>query len=176
MQLIRLSFNNIHTPMMCDDDGTLWCTSPAVCRALQIHKSTLSELYRTHSDEFDCLRVSNSDSKKFLDQHRVEFGIRRLRKDMRLWSEDDLIVIAMLSRSPVSKEFRQELKKFVKANAVREVLKDYVTKEQYNELVERMASFEQLMSEGQPALSQSAAAAGSALNAHKKLRHLRRVE
>jgi hypothetical protein len=111
--------------------------------------------------------VRKSDAIPFLKEHKVEFGLKYVRGDMRLWTEDDMILVAILSHAPSSKEFRKDLVQFIKANAV----KDYVSREEYDSLLERLKALESAV----PALQVAASAAGTALQAQKGTRHLRLV-
>lgn len=135
MKLVRWSFNGLHMPMMQDGNGDLWCTSKQLCEGLGITESALRELRRTNKDEFELLSVRKCDAKEFFSEHKIEFGIKRIRKDMSLWSETDMLMVAILSRSGVSRKFRREWIQFVKANAKREVLTTHVSKEAYDKLL-----------------------------------------
>src|ERR1019366_8727176 len=117
MRLVRWEFNNLHMPMMADQAGDLWGTSQQLCGALGITKQALHEIKKRHLDEFELLRSTDSGPKEFLTENKVEFGIKRVRPNMVMWSENDMILVAILSRSSVSKEFRKELVDFIKANA-----------------------------------------------------------
>lgn len=92
---------------MMDIEGELYCTSKAICGALGVHEETLRSIYNRHTKEFALLSVSNCNAKEFLQQNRVEFGVKRVRGDMRLWSEDDMLTFAFHSKSDVSLEFRK---------------------------------------------------------------------
>jgi prophage antirepressor-like protein len=158
----------MHTPMMENEEGELFCTSLGLCSALGIPLDALDKLAMRHKDELSPLRLTDRTSKEFFQEHRVEFGITRVRSDLRLWSELDMLAVATYSRSPVAKEFRREMWQFVKKNAT----KNYVTREEYNQLLSRVEPF----LAAQPALQVAASAAGLALNAQKGTVHLRRVK
>ena len=176
MRLVRWAFNNLHLPMMEDAQGKLYCTNQALTSALGLSPATLRELYAQHKEEFEGACVSSPDAKEFLQRHKTEFGIRRLREDMHLWSEEDMIVIAVLSRSPIGVEFRRGIVQLVKSNAKR----GYVSKEQYDrDLGELRGQLQYLMEavqQSQPALQTAASAAGSALQAQRDTKHLRSVK
>jgi prophage antirepressor-like protein len=122
MKLVRWEFNGLHVPMMADKDGLLYCTSKQLCEALGITKQALHEVKRRHADEFSLLRSTESGPKEFLTENKVEFGIKRVKSDMVLWPEDDMILVAMLTRSSVSKEFRRQLVLHIKANAKKDMV------------------------------------------------------
>lgn len=122
MKLVRWSYNNLHMPMMSDDNGDLWCTSKQLCEALGLKDSTLRELKRVNSEEFELLSVIVPDAKEFLAENKAEFGLKRVRKDMTLWSEDDMVTVAILARSPIARAFRKELKTLIKQNAIKNTI------------------------------------------------------
>jgi hypothetical protein len=158
--------------MLADEDGELYCTSKMLCTALSINEKALQATYLRHKDEFSSTSAANCSAKEFLLANKVEFGISRVRDDMRLWNEDDMLIFAILSKSTVSKEFRSHLRKFIKENARR----GYVTAEEHKALAERMSVLEDLVLHAQPALTNAASAAGAALAAQKGTRNLRLVK
>ncbi len=127
--------------MMEDDSGNLFCTSKALCEALRINDDTLRKTASRHQDELTSLSVTNSHAKEFIKNHREEFGVQRVRSDMRLWSEEDMILIAITARSSESKEFRSKLIRFIKENARR----DTVSRDQHDQLVARLDKIEEFI-------------------------------
>lgn len=119
MKLVRWSYNNLHMPMMSDDNGDLWCTSKQLCGALGITENSLRLLKNGHKEEFDDNCVSKTNAISFLKENKTEFGVKYVRGDMTLWSEDDMITVAILARSPIARAFRKELKTFIKQNAIK---------------------------------------------------------
>lgn len=134
MKLVRWSFNGLHMPMMMDQSGILWCTSKQLCDGLGVDGDTLRWMRKNHRDEFEGLSVNEIHAKEFLLKNKIELGIKRVRKDMSLWSENDMILVALLARSSASKQFRRELVAFVKENAIRDVLTGYVRREDYDKM------------------------------------------
>jgi prophage antirepressor-like protein len=169
---VRWSFHNLHIPVLENEKGQLYCTSKALCAALGIKASTLRSTAKNHSHLLQGLSVHNLDAKEIVDQHRVEFGILRIRKDMRLWNEVDMVTIAQRSNSPAAIEFHFAVNQLIRDNARR----DYVSRDEYERLLTVVEELRQLVMASQPGLQQSASAAGSALQAHKKIKHLRRVK
>lgn len=179
MELIGMFFNHLIVHMLdSEEDDMLWTTSAAVCKALEIKKSALRNLYARNQDEFESVTLSDAKEpfQKFFQENKDAFDIRRMRKDTRLWSENDVILIAMLCRSSISKEFRREFVKYIKQNAINRVLKDFVTREEFEQLLEETAQLRGMLSGAQPDLARNASAAGAALRAHRTIRHLRRVK
>src|SRR5690348_769703 len=111
MKLVRWSFHNFQVPMMEDEEGHLWCTSAALCGALGLNKRTFQTIYLVHKDHFGdhTLRALDPSTKAFLVEHRDEFGVSRLRGDLRLWSDNDMLWFAAKSNSPAAREFVGEL-------------------------------------------------------------------
>ncbi len=183
MKLIQWSFHNISMPMMEDDEGELYCTSEILCSSLGITKEALKQVAQRHADELAGLRVTNCNSKEFIINNKEQLGIRRLRKDMRLWTEDDMLLIAMFSKSGVSKEFRQELLRFIKTNARRgyvsieqhEALSARLlaTQEDHQAVVTRLEKLESIVELSLPALKEAASAAGTALAAQRGTKAIR---
>jgi hypothetical protein len=169
MKLTKWENDRMLMPMMEDENGTLYCTSSSLCQALQINESTLRSVYERHSDEFSELSVSNCNAKEFLQGNRASFGIQRVRDDLRIWTEDDMLMFAVLSKSNLSKEFRKDFIKFMKMNARR----GYVSREEYEALATRFSDLEDHINYIMPSLKASASAAGVSLSAHRKTKGLR---
>jgi hypothetical protein len=53
MKLVQWEFHNIKMPMIEDDQGNLFCTSKALCEALQTAEVNLRNVYAKNRDEFD---------------------------------------------------------------------------------------------------------------------------
>lgn len=135
MKLVRWTYNNLHIPMMAGNNGDLWCTSKQLCGALGTTELALRLLRKRHADEFDANCVSKSNAILFFKENKVEFGVKYVRGDMALWSEDDMILVAILSRSDMSKQFRKDLRAFIKEHAKKDLLSGYVKKDDYNNLL-----------------------------------------
>ena len=97
MKLVRWTYNNLHIPMMSDSQGELWCTSRQLCGALGLEPKALRELKRRNIEEFEFLSATENGAKEFLKENKTEFGIRRVRQDITLWSEDDMVTVAILA-------------------------------------------------------------------------------
>lgn len=169
MKLIQWSFHNIHMPMLEDDNGELFCTSETLCESLGITKESLRQYSKRYADELSGLSVNEFNAKEFIAENKEKLGIQRLRKDLHIWTENDMLIIAMLAKSDVSKEFRWELLKFIKTNARR----GYVSQEQYQYLATRLDKLEAAVEYAKPVLEEYASAAGMALVAQKRTKGLR---
>lgn len=157
--------------MMEDEHGSLFCTSKQLSDALQCPEATLRSVRKRHADEFTDLSVSECNAKEFLGRHRSEFAISRMRKDLTVWTEDDMILVAILSKSQVGKEFRRNLVSFIKANARKNYVHASVHEQLREEHEKLRADVDNIMSY----LDMTASTSGKLLNAQKQTKHLRLV-
>ena len=182
MKLVRWEFMGLHMPMMEDEAGELFCTSKALLEALGINKDVVDHIVSRHGKELGTLRAENCQSKEFLQKHKVELGILRVRQDMRLWSEDDMLTFAFHAHSDKSLEFRKQLRQFIKANAKR----GYVSEEQFNlmrgelrteldAVRSELRAIVDKVSKYGPAADAAASMAGKALRAQRDTKPLRLV-
>lgn len=171
MKLVRWEFMGLHMPMMEDENGELFCTSKAIYDALGISKDDLDHIVSRHSEEFGSLRLTDCQSKEFFQKNKAEFGIQRVRSNMRLWSEDDMLTFAFHSKSTLSLEFRTKLRKFIKQNAKR----GYVSQDAFEQLKGQLSELQQLVLQYLPAANEAASHAGRSLRAHRETKPLRLV-
>lgn len=164
MKITRWSFHNLHMPMIEADDGTLYCTTKQLADALGVTEVHVREIKRLHKDELDTVRVNEIGAKDFLLRNKAEFRIERVKSDMNLFTEDDMIGIAMIARSTVSKAFRKELIKFVKENAKR----DMVPMSVHEAAMQRLDNLEAIV-------LGHVSQAGKTLNEYKSVKHLQLV-
>ncbi len=171
MKLVRWEFNNLHVPMMEDDQGNLFCTTKQLASALNCPEDTIRRIRRRHEDELADVSKTFCLAKEFLESHKAEFAIGRMRKDLTVWTEDDMILVAILSKSQVGKEFRRNLVSFIKANA----RKDYVQASVHERLREEHAKLRADVDSIMSYLDMTASTSGKLLNAQKQTKHLRLV-
>jgi len=171
MKLVHWEFQGLHVPMVEDDNRELYCTSKAICGALGMKEGHLWKITSLHSKELSELSLTNSKAKDFLQENRIAFGITRMRKDMRIWSEDDMLTFAFHSGSDKSMEFRKNLRQFIKRHAAR----NYVTQEQYQELDDKLGLVLDVVKRYYPAANKTASLAGSMLRAQRETKHLRNL-
>lgn len=126
MKLVNWSFNGLEIVMMESPEGVLYCTSKQLSAALGVGESAVRTVRLRNKDEFNSLSVTKRDAKEFLAQVKDALGIKRLRADIYLWSEDEMILAAILTRSTVSKEFRKGLIQFVRDNARKNMVENEV--------------------------------------------------
>jgi prophage antirepressor-like protein len=169
MKYFLWQFQDLNIPMMLDDNRTLYTTTPILASALGVDEGTLRQIYQRHQDEFDGNCVTDSDAISFLSENRKTYGLTYVRGDMHLWSEDDMILFAGLSRTPVGKAFRKEMVKAIKAQA----RKGLVTEEYFDSVVSQLLARVSVVEAAQPALDRAASAAGTMLQAQKHTKGFR---
>jgi prophage antirepressor-like protein len=159
-------FQNLNVPMMENGSDTLYTTTQVLAGVLGVTANNLVALYHLHKDEFDDARVNTLHANEFLQQHKEQFGVRRVRQDMHLWTEDDMILFAALSRSDQGKAFRKAMKELVKQQA----RKTLITKEYFDNVVSPLVQQNQALQarvdtieEAQPHLKHIAKTAGQML-------------
>lgn len=105
--------------------------SPAVLAGvLSIPEATIRKVRSRHADEMESECVTDRHALEFLKKHKVEFGFgRSIRKGIILISQMDMLIIAQLSKSQTSKEFRKKFAQFMIENGRR----DYVHKDRYEQ-------------------------------------------
>lgn len=172
MRLVKWEFRGMVMPMIEADDGVLYCTSVTLQRALNICNSSIRKIWSRHGDELEArtgLSLTDCQTKEFVAQHKEEFGIRRLREDIHFWCEDDMLMLAILSKADASKAFRKELIRFIKEQA----RKEYVLRSIYDETSARLTAIEEILRSAGFALKENASTAGKLLNQQKDTKHLR---
>lgn len=169
-------FQNLNVPMMEDANGTLYTTSPILASLLQVTEDNLRMVYQNHQDEFDGLSVSDIYANDFLRQNKEVFGIQRVRADLHVWSEDDLILFAAFANSSQGKEFRKAMKELVKQQA----RKTLITKEYFDAVVSQLVAKNielqarvDAVEAAQPHLRNIASNAGKLLNDQKHTKPFR---
>jgi len=171
----------LYMPMMEDEKGELFCTTGQLTKALGITQTALYSVVTRHRDELDLLSLAKREAKEFIKKNRVEFGVARVRNDMHLWSEKDMVVVALLSKSTVSKDFRTNLSLFIRENATRDLVHVSVLEAARSQMLEdrsvmmeeldrqrgRLDSMQQVIERFIPASDRAASAAGQMLQARQ---------
>lgn len=172
MAYIAWRFRSLVVPMIMGNDGVLYTTSKAICAGLGIEATSLMHIYGRAPSRFSTLTMTQSHAKETFVEHRKEFGIVRLREDMRVWTENDMIRFAACATSEAAEDFMQGVIELVKANAKI----GSVTKEEHESLQQEVRDIKNTLSEMQQVLNDAASFAGKELNLHKKTRSLRLVQ
>ena len=170
MQLITLSIQGLSVTMV-EIDGMLWCSNSMAAQGLGCSEQNLLQTYQRHKKEFsDSSTLSCRVSE--LRPHAEALGAKQIRKNTRFWSEDDLLVLAVLSRTDIGVEFRKEFVKLMKANARRDLFtKDQMEMFMMNatkELREELKELKEFVGYARPTLERASSAAGTALNAFRR--------
>lgn len=172
MKLVKWEFQGLTMPMMADESGELYCTSKAICDALGANESNLRDVYSRHADEFGKNCVSNCDANSFLKENKAVFGVKYIRGNMRLWSEDDMLTFGFFLKTDASKEYRRQLRQFIKAHA----RVNTVSREEHEQLKGRLEYIENLLMASMPAVKSTASMAGRMLRTQRDTKHLRLVQ
>jgi hypothetical protein len=162
MKILDWKSENFCCAMVEDEERQMWTTTSGIAVALGIEPRSVLQLYQRRKAHFDELSGSNRTAKEevlaFLAQHQQHFGIRRMRPDLHLWSEDDVLTMAVLCNSPQALRAKKEFLQFIKSNMRRE----YATLQtQYDEVLRRLM----LIEEALPAVQKLRSAAGVSLAA-----------
>ena len=115
---------------MIELDGELYCTGKMLADTLNIDESTIRQMYKSHKAEFNVTKP-HVDIKALRELIGYNIGNRA-----KLWAEEDMILIAILSKSKKSKEFRKSIIKLIKERATI----GYVTEEEYLREIESIRS------------------------------------
>ena len=162
MKILDWKSENFCCAMVEDEERRMWTTTAGVAGALGIEQDSALNLYHRNKAHFEdttpSLRGDKESVVAFLTQHQKHFGIKRMRANLRIWSEDDVLTLAVLCKSPQALKAKKEFLQFIKSNMRRE----YATLQtQYNELLHRLM----LVEEALPAVQKLRSAAGSSLAA-----------
>jgi len=117
MNLVKYTLCDIEL-VMVDIEGTLYCSTPQLEKVFGADHSNLSKLVRRYPNEFsqttiEALTGYNVPRKEIIEA----LEIKRLRKNTRLWSEDDVIGITWLVRSDIARQCRAQFKEILKQHA-----------------------------------------------------------
>ena len=178
MKVSNYTFRNLYFPLLHLDNGSRFGLTNGLAHALGIDPHALRTVFKRHEDEFDSNCATDCDAIEFLKENKVQFGLKYVRGDMRLWSLHDMILMALLSRTSVSKEFRRDIISYVEENAHEEIVAIGMERDEavrkYNALIEetrgmhgRLENLEELVARMQPATQAVASAAGAVLSAQK---------
>lgn len=138
MKLVKWKFNSLEVPMI-EIEKELYCTSKAICGALNVNLTALTMCYQRNLLEFGSpLDSQNVSLREFLKEHKEYLGIKRVKADLNLWSEQQMFLFAVHISSPSSIQFREELWSFIKQH----VQVSTVTLDMYRELESRNESLE----------------------------------
>lgn len=167
MRLVTWSFQSLQIPMIETEDGSMFCTSGALCSALGLTTAQLRKVRERHKDRLQPSCVTDCHAARFIQDHLASFGLNHVRGDMLLWSLDTALGVAFHVHTSTAWAFHQAAIKLIKEHATREV----VPLSKYEELLQRVERLEQITLDSREALRVAASAAGATLNAHKEALH-----
>jgi prophage antirepressor-like protein len=171
MNVIPWKFRNLIIPMALVG-GRLYTTTQVLAKALGVSYDAIYHSYLRNKDRLEKLNLTNCQAKEVFAQNKEAFGIKRLRADMHVWSESQMIFLAFNCRSEQGQEFSDAVIDLViqearanmhtdeeMAQAVTQVQMQYTS-----EIADMKARLDAL--EG--ATTAAASAAGTGLNAFKR--------
>lgn len=177
-QFIMETINNLSIPMLSIDED-LYITQHNLSKMLGVEQKTLRNTFNNRVDEFDGVRAHSMGANDFIRENKHLLGVKRVRDDMHLWTEDDMITFAMLVRGKKGLLIRKELKAAIKSNAKRQT----VSQEKYDELVSQLATLREEVCQlsqikeefelARPFLEEIASMAGKTLQAQRGTKPLR---
>ncbi len=132
MRLLQWSYNGLIVPMLEDEEGHIFTTGPILRAALGMEDDALRAIASRHRHRFDWSQsvTIRHTLTEFLRHNRELFGLSYVRRDIKLWSDADMINVAFLSNSPLATSFRQGIIELVRQQA----RKDYVSLETFEKV------------------------------------------
>lgn len=186
MQLIRTEFQHKTLPMLMDANSMMYTVTKVVALALAVTEDDLVHFRIKHQNRLQNVRLPDLHAKEFFQVNREEFGIKRVRNDMILWSIADIMFATSRINTPEADVYRKEFSRVIIEN----VRKSLITYEQWEQMLQGMKreaqEREEKMAQKMEALQRDidaarisaqsfATAAGVALAAQRGTRHLRVV-
>lgn len=163
MRIVNWKFDSLEVVMIEDDQGELYTPSSVLAKALGVSTDDLRNRYIANKIEYDGLSAGSIYAKEFIKLNKHLLGVRRVREDLHLWSESDMILHAMYSRTPQGRRFRKDLIAFIKQHAVR----SGVYQEQLDALRAEIEELRQVVSSTGKARDRAASLAGAGLQVHR---------
>lgn len=164
MRIVNWKFDSLEIVMIEDDQGELYTPSSVLAKALDVTDNDLRYLYNAHKEEYDGLSASRLRAKEFIKLNKHLLGVRRVREDLHLWSESDMILHAMHSRTQQGRKFRKDLIGFIKQHATR----SSVYQEQLDVMRTEIEELRRVVEASGEARNRAASLAGAGLQAHRK--------
>jgi len=167
---------DVIVPMIEDDNGQLWGTNKTVSRMLGISEDNIRHIYGAHREEFEPsslekLSMRDPHAKEFLHEHRAEFDIGRIRKDMNFWTDDDILTFCYKATGQKAIEIRRKFTKFIKEHSRRHT----VSKEEFEALQNQVSTLVEFISRHLPAVESTASLAGRTLRMQRDTKPIREM-
>lgn len=173
MNVILWKFRNLTIPM-AQVGGRLYTTTQVLSKALGVSYDAIYQSYLRNKERLQNLNLTNCQAKEIFAQNKEAFGIKRLREDMHVWSEAQMIFLAFNCRSEQGQEFSDAVIELVQQEArsgmhTDEEMAQALTalQMQYAPELEDLKARIAAMEAG---YTIAASAAGSGLNAFKRVR------
>jgi hypothetical protein len=149
---------------MVDIEGVLYCSTPQLERVFGADHSNLSKLVRRYPHEFSQTTIEALTGYDVPRKEIIEaLEIKRLRKNTRLWSEDDVIGITWLVRSDIARQCRAQFKEILKQHARREYMPADQVEAMMRELKSQIAPLQAAVAELMADRKEMASYAGRSL-------------
>lgn len=176
MKLIKWEFNGLIVPMI-DIEGDLYCTSKAICSALGVTDNALKQCYRDHGIEIgESLGCLKEPLRSFLYENKIQLDIKRVRTDINIWSEDQMLTFAFHITSDKAIQFRKDLIVMIKQYAK----KDTISRDEYEKLQNEFQDLKhtvgvlvQSIESAQIPMSKIASESGKLLRIHRDVKAFR---
>lgn len=157
------------------DTGERLTTRHVVAMALGATDHSLKLIHLANKGRFDFVRVSDRAANEFFQQYKHDFGVQRVRSDMRLVTLRDAIRFAMLSSSPTAIDFQEAILDEI----IRSTLENTVSQEEFHSTIARLEEQNRQLahsiSQAQPFIQTTASAAGTALQAQRGTKGIREM-
>jgi prophage antirepressor-like protein len=171
-------------------DKDLYCPNALLAVVLGTSLDALKHLAACHRHELHPLIGRKSPAKvlELLAMHKDSFHIKRLRDDIILWPEDDMILLACMSQTPIGHDFRRWMVAHIKENAsrsaitierVEQILTEKTTairvecQDKLDEMQKQLDELRDVRAALFPTVSSLLSNAGSSLNLGRKLKAVR---
>lgn len=196
IKIVHWKFHNLVIPML-KIGGILYSTYHMLASALEVTPDDLRMIRNTRPDEFDGIRLGDLSAKypsvkNVYANNKGLFGIERLRDDMHIPTEDDMLSFGFAIRSSIGKEFRKGLKELIKKHAsidVPTVQENEQLIQQLNETAEalriekkrtgtlenRVSALEEIIEWAKPFIEAIGSANGKGLQAQKGIKRLTEI-
>lgn len=166
MKLVRFEFNGWLLALMEDSNGNVYCTSRVLCNALGLSARDLKNVARRYRSRLTparvgTLEVQNEPLRRFLEEYKATFSIKRLRDDMLLWPLKEALGVAFHVHTDLAWQFHQSAIELILERA----RATSVSREEFDALQAQVTA-------AKPALLEAASAAGKALHAQMDIKAL----
>lgn len=115
-ECVEKKINNLSIPML-SIDGELYITQHNLANLLGVDEITLRRRYQRKREDFESNRVQSLNANEFIKQNKTKFGLKYVRNDMRLWTEDDMLTFGQIVRGEKGRRIRKEMRIVIKQHS-----------------------------------------------------------